>query len=422
MIKAPQNHHVSNGVNFSVIMDDRFKTGRISASMFLPLDKKTASANSILINILSRSCKSNPTFASLNQRLGELYGASLASDIDKIGESQVLNLCATFLDDRYSLDGESISEQLTALLCDMLFNPNLIDNHFKEDDIEQEKRQLIELIESEYNDKKTYAKLRCQEIMCANENFSINPLGTKEQVLALSPSDIYDAWQNMITHARFEIMMLGDTKPDLAIGEFKKAFNKVNRESTLDSSATFLQSASQVKRITETADIVQSKLVMGFRTGSINPDDNVVARRVMNSLLGGTPHSKLFLNVREKLSLCYYCASRYDRNKGLMLIESGVEKKNIDHAVEEISNQLNAIKKGDFTQNEIDATKLSLANSFRTISDYLGGLENFYIAQAFCKEIKTPEQCVDEVNKVTKDEIVEVANKITLDTIYTLTN
>lgn len=422
MQKRPEIFNISDNVDFVFIKDDRFKTVKMSIYMFMPLDKSTASANAILPHILVRSCEKFPDFSKLNEHLENLYGAMIDSDVEKIGESQALSISATFLDDRYSLDNQRISEQVTKLLCEMLFHPKLINKKFCSDDINQEKRQLFEAIDAEYNDKKIYAKQQCIRAMCANEAFGVHPLGKKEQIQNLTAEDITAAWQNVLRHAYVKIIMIGNIDPTLAINTFKKAFASVEREQKNIKTKFITEATGNIQRVTDTDKLNQSKLVLGLRAGMKNADDNLPSIRIMTALLGGTPHSKLFKNVREKLSLCYYCASQADRNKGIILIESGVKQENIKVAEKEILNQLNEIQKGHFTDEEITNTKLSLCNGFRTIADHLGALENFYILQTFSEKINTPEETVESLQKVTCEQIIETANKVTLDTVYTLTN
>lgn len=414
------HYEISNGVNFNVIKDERFKTGRISVNMFLPLDEETASKYALLPFVLTNSCRKHPDFTSLNQKLADLYGASLFSDINKIGDMQVLTVAVSFLDDKFVLNGENLSSQLTQLLCDIIFDPLLENGIFKAENVEQERRQLIELIDSEYNDKKVLAKNRCEQLMCKDEKFGISRLGNKKIVSELTSGDIFEAWETVLKTARIEIMVLGDLDEKSALDVFKNAFSKIKRENIVNCETQIIRTATEVKEQYDDMDIAQSKLVMGFRTNAALQDKEVMAVRVAVALFGATPQSKLFLNVREKLSLCYYCSAKYDRSKGIMLVQSGVEKKNLEKARTEILNQLDEIRKGNFTDGELEDTKRSLANSYRTIGDFLSGLENFYLSQAFDDEFLPPEQFIEKMYKISKEEVISAAKLITLDTVYAL--
>lgn len=411
---------ICDGVNFTCIHDSRFKTSKISATMFLPLDSKTASKNAILPFILSRSCKDYPNFIKLNEKLSELYGATINTSVNKLGDFQALTISITGIDDKYSLDNKSVSKELTKLLCSILFRPNLVNNKFNDDDFNQEKRQLIELIESEFNDKRIYSKLRCEQLMCSHEKYGINRYGTKKQVRDLNNTDIFKTWDNAIKTSQIEFIMIGNSNYNDALKIFEEEISKLDRSFNKECETEIIRTSKNINEYIDKMEVSQCKLVMGFRAGIAAPDDDVTNMRIMTALFGGTPHSKLFLNVREKMSLCYYCAARYDIIKGIILVECGVEKQNIDKAKNEILNQLKSIKNGEFDESEITSTKLSVENTFRSLSDSLASLESFYISQTFDSEISTPEQQAEKVNNVSKNDIIEAANKVTLDTVYIL--
>lgn len=411
---------IAKNVTFTNIRDDRFKTAKLTVNMLLPLKIDTVSSNAILPFVLRRSCEKYKSFTQLNKKLASLYGASLYADARKLGEMQVLSLSALFVDDRYVLDSEGFSLEIADLICDMIFNPNVKDGKFNEADFDQEKRQLIETIESDYNDKRLYAKQRCEELMCNNEAYGINPFGNKAQAEALKNNDVYEAWIRVLKNARFEIMLIGNVKYENICECFKKRFKNINREPELKCSTLIVRSANGIHEYSEKIDVSQAKLVMGFRTDSAIPDSTVMATRLMSALFGETPQSKLFLNVREKLSLCYYCSSSYYKEKGIMYVQSGVDECNIEKAKDEILKQLENICKGDFDEEELNSIKLSLSNSWISISDYLTGLENWYFMQIFEDKIKSPREKVNEILAVDRQAVIDAAKKVTLDTIYKL--
>lgn len=422
MIKNLTKYSVAKEVTINVINDDRFKSGKISINMYVPLNYDTVSSYSILPFILSKSCNKYKSFESLNKKLNDLYGASVYSDVSKVGDILELSISASFLDSRYTLYNENTFLELTNLLCDLLFDPNVNNEEFSKDILEQEKRQLIELIESEKNDKKILAKNKCIEAMCKNEKFSINKYGTKEQVAQLTGTDIYKSWKKLLETSKIEIMIIGKTDGESAIQAFKNSFSKINRKDIVQCSSEIIESAKVPQEFIDKMDIMQSKLVLGFRTGSKNNNAEIMATRVMTALYGITPQSKLFMNVREKLSLCYYCSALYDRYKGIMLVQSGVQKENIEKAKVEILNQLDEIKKGNFTDDSLKAIKLSLANNYKTIGDYISNLENFYINQNLDNEFLSPEDFINLLENVTREDVIKAANAVTLDTVYILTD
>lgn len=418
-MNAVNRQELAPGVYFSSVDDGRFKTGCISVTMLVPLKKETAAKNALLPQVLTRSCKKYPDFLSLNKRLNSLYGASVAGYCRKFGEAQALTLSIAGLDDRFTMDKEQVSAQLTELLCAMLFEPKLEDGAFCKQDVEQERRQLLDAIDAEYNEKRVYAVNRCIEIMCKDEAFGIRRYGSREEVEKLTAQDVYSAWEDVLKTARVEVMMIGSSDKTAAIDTFRKAFERIRRQPA-EIKTEIVRSAGSVTRETEELNVAQSKLVMAFRTGVAEPDGNVMAQRLMSAVLGGTPNSKFFVNVREKYSLCYYCASRYDRNKGILTVESGVETQNIEKAEKEILNQIHALQNGELSGFEMESTKLSMTNSFNSMSDTVGGTEAWYISQLLDKEQLTPEEAAKRVMDVTAQQVISAAKKLSLDTVYVL--
>ncbi len=411
-------NEICEGVAFNSIVDTRFKISRISASLAAPLNKKTAAANALLSCVLTRSCKKFPDFTALSRELDALYGASLYPSVRRFGDFQVITISAAGLDDRYSLDGESVSSQLTELLCSILFEPNLKDGLFNEDDVEQERRQLIENIDAEFNDKRTYAINRCIETMCRNEPFSVGRFGSREDVTALTQESIFNSWKQLLDNSRVELAMLGSADPENAYQGFKKYFADKPRKT--GGTTTVVKDIPEIKRITETEEISQSKLVMGFRAAYPENKTQLVANSLMSAILGGTPTSKLFTNVREKQSLCYYCASRVDNSKGIMLIDSGVEIKNIEKTEEAVMEQLRLLKNGCITDDELNSAKLAIKNAYISSLDSLGALQSFYINGILLDKAMSPLEAAAIVDDISKDQITELAKQIKLDTVFSL--
>lgn len=414
-----KTQEVYDGVVFNSISDSRFKTMKLTVSIFQPLNEETAAVNALLCYMLVRCCKKYPDFTTLSKKLGFLCGAELNGSVSKMGDMQCLSIAVSGLDDRYAIDGESISAQLGELLCEVIFNPKCENAKFDEDDMLQEKRQLLDMIDSEFNDKRTYASQRIIEIMCSDELYGVNRCGTKEQINALTTSDVYNAWQDMLKNAHFEFTYVGDSEPDKVIDELKNSFKEIKR-TPIELSNDVIYTVPQENEEIEEMDVAQSKLEIGFRTACAEPEKEAVATRLMCAILGGTATSKLFTNVREKKSLCYYCMSRFYRLKGILVVESGVETDNIEAAKTAIINEIDEMKKGNISDFEINSAKLAVVNSFRSIVDTVTGISSWYSTQLMDASVDTPEQAAAKINAVTKDEIIAAANKLQLDTIYVL--
>lgn len=418
---AINRNEIAEGVFFNSINDNRFKTMKITANLIVPLTKESASANALLCGVLSHSCKAYPDFTELSRKLSSLYGADLGTTVKKIGDNQVLRITASALDDRYAFEGDSVAQELSELLCNVIFESNLINNEFPKTDVEQERRQLLDVIDSEFNDKRIYANSKLVENMCADEIFGIKRYGTADKIRECTQKSLYDTWKNLLKTAKFEIMYVGESSPSKVEEVFRNAFKDIERQ-PLSVNTEVVRTANEPKYICEEMEVSQSKLVMGFRAGTAIPDDDVNASRLMCAILGGTANSKLFCNVREKQSLCYYCSSSYDRVKGIITVDSGVEGDNIEKAQQGILNEIEEMKKGNITDFEMEATKMAIVNSFYSTNDTVGGIEAWYINQLFDDKFRTIEEMSNAINAVTKEQVVAAAQKITLDTVFVLKN
>lgn len=415
-----QRTEIANGVYFNTIFDDHFKTSRILVSMLTDIDKDKCAAYTAVSGLLVHSCREYPSFLQLSRKLDSMYGMTLSGSSGKRGDQQLVNISAVGISDEYSLDGESVYEEMAKLLCGAVFEPNVVDGAFAEEDFRQEQRQLIDSIDAQFNDKRMYAKKQFLGVMCADEKYGTDLCGTKEQVNALTAKEVYNAYLELISTAHIEIVCLCANNTDNVRSIFAERFNSIDREPKYSESVV-VPRAETVKEKTECIDVVQSKLILGFRTECANPDERAEATKLMSAVLGGTAHSKLFNNVREKLSLCYYCVSSYDPVKGIMTIESGVQKENIEKTKQAVLAEVEEMKKGNITDEELESAKLSVSNAYLTSMDSSAGTQSWYLSQVLKGTERTPQQQADIICAITKEEVAAVANRLTLDTVYVLT-
>ena len=413
---------IGDGVWFSQVIDPKFKHNRITANLLLPLDRAAVTENALVPFLLRRGCRRLPDFTELNRKLCMLYGASLSCDVSRYGAYQSLDLSIYGIDDRFTLDGERMIGECAALLADVLLDPKLEGGLFGEEDVALERQQLCDTIEGLVNDKRLYAMSRCRAVMCEGEPFSVEKYGYLEEARALTPAGATAAWRRALETAQIELSFVGCGDPAPAKELFREAFGRLQSRNPVAFRRCYGRAkAETVREVTDEMDVAQSKLVLGFRTGGEKDRRQLAAMRMMSALYGGTPNSKLFLNVREKLSLCYYCAARFDRLTGLMMVDSGVEKPNRQKAQDEILRQLECVKRGEFTDDEVDATLLLMQNSLRSVGDSLGSLEDWYLTQTLCGSSDSPADESALLAQVTREEIIEAANRVTLDTVYFLT-
>ncbi len=409
---------ISNGIELCEISAEGFKSACVSVSFVLPLCEK-ASLYALVPNVLCRSSAMYPDITSIERKLASLYGAEVGVDVSKSGENQVIKIAVSCIDDRFALDGEVITAECSKLLFELVFNPKTENGVFCTDDVESEKRLLIERLYAEVSDKRVYAKNRCEEIMFANEAYGIHRLGNVDSIKKISPDTLFEAYTEILRTAKICVAVSGNTDSSLVRNELEKHISKIRRNVNV-CETLFVERAEDVLYEREQEEVKQGKLVMGFRMGMTSANDDYAPRRVMVDLFGGSPHSKLFTNVREKMSLCYYCSARMFKNKGIMLVQSGIESENEEKSKNAILDQLDDIKNGIFTQEDIDASIKALEDGFKSVTDSPEMLDSWFMSQCIDSNYLYPEQYVEAFKKVTKQDIIKAANDVTLDTVFML--
>lgn len=420
-MKAFEKINVEKGVDLVSVYADRFKTNEFAVSFCTELNENTASLNALLISLLSHCSNEYQDMIQLNKRLSYLYGASLYSSVQKTGENQVLSLQLTSLDDRFSLMGGKISSECVELLLSLIFNPRLdSEGNFFDEDINREKRLLIEKIESEENEKRIYALRQTEKAMFKDEPYSVNRYGSVQDIEKIKKEDIKESWNSLLNNSKIQFTVIGTADKDELNNMISEKFSSINRNYIEPNQSVFIPYAEKVNTVEERIDVKQGKLVLGFRVNMKCDDDKAPSMRAFSDIFGGGPYSKLFANVREKLSLCYYCSARYDRRKSCILIQCGCEEENMDKAVDEIMSQLSEIQNGNFDE-EFNSSKIGLSDVINSASDDSAMLLNWYLSQIGDTEMKSPKQSADENNAVTKEDIKYCSSLLTLDTIYKLT-
>ncbi len=413
---------IAQNVYFSSVTDARYKTNRISVNLMVPLERKTATANALLCAVLRKCSAEYKSFTDINAKLCDLYGAYLDSDMLKIGEDQGISLFVTSIDDRYALGAEPVTEQAARLLCSLLLRPAIGDGSFPEQVLEVEKQVLIDQIESEINEKRSYAIMQCSKHMCAEERFAVPRYGYKQDVPGITGKALAEAYHNLITGAKVEIFFAGCGNPEDAKQIFAEAFSHITRSSGQALFTEVRGEVETVKEITEHMDIAQSKLVLGFRAGaSVADEHKSLVAFLASAIYGATPTSKLFRNVREKLSLCYYCAARYDRYKGIVMVDCGIEAANMQKARDEILHQLDEMRNANISQEELSNAVLAIKNGYNAVFDSTKSVETYYLGQIFAGTSRDPEAVAAQLETVTVEQLAAAAQGIQLDTVYFLT-
>lgn len=412
-------HDAEPGFRVCSYHTDRFKTGILSVNLVVPLAGNVAE-KSLLPSLLCASCAEYPDLLSLNRRLAELYGAELTPSASKHGENLVLRITMTMIGDRFALDGESISVECARLLCKALFEPNVENGAFRPDEVAREKRIRLDRIEALKSSKRAWAQKQMLELMCADEAYSLSVLGEEEDISALTPEQLYASWQDLLKTAFVQLQVVGDLEVEPITALFREYFDRVEDRHVVRGETVVIPFAESVKRGEEEQDIAQSKLVMGFRCGMHEPFENYAAMRTFTDLFGGGTYSRLFMNVREKQSLCYYCAARLTAAKGILTVQSGVETENAERAEKEIRKQLDEMKAGGVTAEDLEKSKRSMEDFFLSVFDTPEELDGWLFSQVTDDEFQTPEDLVADMKEVTVEQVIEMANNISLDTVFLL--
>lgn len=409
---------ISEGIELCNITAEGFKSAFVTINFVMPLGEK-ASHYALVPNVLTRSSSKYPDLISIEKKLALLYGAEVAVDVTKKGEHQVIRMAVSCIDDRFAFDGESITAECSELLFELVFNPKLENGAFGAQEVESEKRILCERLAAEMSDKRIYAKNRCEEIMFADEAYGIHRLGSVDGINSITPETLYEAYLEILKSAKITVCVSGKTDYD-AVKKLVIDYTKGLERKIISGKTVFVEAAKEVKNKKEKESVKQGKLVMGFRLGMTDENDNYAARRVMGDLFGGSPHSKLFTIVREKMSLCYYCSAQIIKAKGVMFVQSGIESYNEEKAKNAILQQLEDIKNGEFSDSGVESSIKALEDSFNSVSDSPEALDSWFMSQCVSGNYKYPEDYIEEFKKITREDIIKAAQAVTLDTVFML--
>ena len=412
---------LGESVRLHVIKTEKFKTNLISAYMQRPLVKEEVTQNALLSMVLPRGTKSYLTTKEIAKTLENLYGASIGCDVSKKGERNILHFRMQLVNDIY-IEEQNVFQKGLKILNEFMKEPLLQDNGFKREYITQEKANLAERIEGRKNDKMRYGYDRCIEEMCKNENFSLYEYGSLEELNPISGKSLYEHYMNVMNTSPVDICVVGNLNIEL-VKEMLLENLKLKVSQPMEIPREKIEyDVKKVHYVTEEMDVNQGKLTMGYRTSVPYESELYEPLVIFSNILGGGPHSKLFNNIREKESLCYYIFSRIEKFKSLMLISSGIEFANYEKTVDLIGKQLKGMINGEISPEEIESSKNSIITSLRAMTDSPAMLADFYYTQIISNNKDSIEGIIEKIRRVEKEAIVEAGKNIQLDTIYFLKN
>ena len=408
---------LAEGVNLTYLPARKFKTGLLSAHFITPIVAENAAVYALLPAVLRRGTVSCPDMNSFAVRLDQLYGAEIDCTIRKKAENQCIGFVASFIDDAFVPGGERILEPVAQLLGELICAPATRNGRLIPEYVESERSNLVDAIRSILNDKRDYADLRLLQEMCTGEAYGVRRLGDEKTAERISGQKLYARYTELIASAPLELFYCGSAALERVELALLTAFSALPRKSVREIRVARPHTPrKEIKTVRETMDITQGKLGMGFACGC----EDAPALLLGNTLFGGSSNSKLFLNVREKLSLCYYASSMYHRQKGLITVSSGVEFANFGKAYDEILAQLEAVQQGKLEDWELEGAKSVLRNAYASIGDSQGKLEGFYLGQAATGQTESPEEFAREIEETDAERIFRAMRTVTPDTVYYL--
>ena len=417
--------NIKKGIDLHLIETNKFKTNLLAVFLTTPLQKETVTKNALIPAVLRRGSQNMKTQDEISIALEEMYGASFDCGIDKIGDDQILKFYLETINNEFLPEQEDNLKKAIDILLEVVFSPLLENNHFNNEYVEGEKNNLKQVIEGRKDSKASYALERCVEEMYKNNPYSLYKYGNTEDLKNINADNLYEQYKALINNCKIDIFISGDIKENVK----EDVFNNENIEKLNAREAKYIinnkenrkKEEKQEQEVSDSMDINQGKLIIGLDVLQENDNDKYTAL-VYNAILGGTPTSKMFQNVREKNSLAYTASSSFIRQKANIFIKCGIDIPNYKKALEIIKEQLEDMKKGEFTAANIDEAKNNIISTIKFIPDEQDTELMYYFSQELSGYEMSYENYINKVNEIKKEDIIELAKRIQINTIYFLTN
>jgi len=416
-----QTLSLAPGVTLRCCRDPRFHQNCLSLQFLRPMDPKEASLNALLPAVLLRGCRAYPDLRAITNRLDDLYGAGVGALVRRIGDCQTTGLSCGFINDRFTLPGDRIFAPVLELLGQLLLDPLTENGSFRREYVDSEKKNLISTIEAERNDKRTYANSQLLRSMCRSDCFGTPRLGTAEAVAAIEPGTLYAHYRRLLQESPVDIFYAGGEDPQTIARELSKLFDP-NRPCYVNRpiQTPFADHRPEPQELIEEMEVSQTKLCMGFTTPITNRHPDFAAMQVFNALFGGDQTSKLFMTVREQLSLCYSIGSGYYSTKGITVVSAGIDSRHKDQTQARILELLDSCCRAEITEAELSAAKAAVISSLRTVHDSPGAIEGYYATAALSGLAMEPGEYIRAVEAVTAEQAAAAARSLRLHTTYVL--
>lgn len=412
---------IKKGIKLHEIKTEKFKTNLIAVFLSMPIKREDVTKNSLLSAVLRRGSKNMPTLAQISQEMEEMYGASFDCGLDKTGDNHILKFYIETINDKFlPQNNENILKKSIDKLLEIVFNPLIENDAFKEEYVKQEKENIKRIIEGKADNKARYAFDRCIEEMYKDKPYGLYKYGYIEDLNSITAQSLYEYYKKMISECKIDIFVSGDINDATQIIEQNENIEKLQqREPNYKINQIESKEKVEEKEIKEEMDVIQGKIVIGLDLHLDNEEQKYSAM-MYNAILGGTANSKMFQEVREKASLAYSASSSYIRYKSNIFIKCGIEIKNYNKAMEIIRKQLEDMKNGVFTDEDIENAKKGIISGIKSIDDEQDTEITYFLGQELTNSKTSLDQYIGNIEKVTKQDIVDIANSISVNTVYFL--
>lgn len=414
---------MKQGISFHKINTNKFKTNLFAIFLTTKLDRQTITKNALLTAVLRRGSKNFPTQDLISKNLEKMYGASFDCGVEKTGDNHILKFYLESINDKFLPTEENLSKECLQILLDIIFNPYIENGQFKEEYVNGEKENLKQIIQAKIDNKAKYASDRCVEEMYKDEPYGLYKFGYIEDLESITAKSLYEYYVQLIENVKIDIFVSGElddkTIEELKQNETIKSIKSRNENYNINKENEIKNKIEEPKIVNESMQVTQGKLILGLDI-LLNKKENKFATSLYNVILGGSANSKMFQNVREKASLAYSAGSVYLRQKDNIFIKCGIDIPNYEKAIKIIKEQLEQMKNGEFTEEDIENAKLLISSSVSSIPETQDSEITYYFSQELSDEFVSIEEYIDRINNVNKEQIIEIANNIQINTIYFL--
>jgi predicted Zn-dependent peptidase len=407
------------GYDLHLLPTNKFKNITISLKLQNTLDEKTVAKRTLLSFMLTTGTEKYPSTQELSKYLESMYGMKLGANVVTKGKSHIININSICINQEYLPYKEDLIQQQIQLLNDIFFKPNASKMAFDQTMFERKKKELVERLINNQDDKFYYSLEKMFEYMGKGTCLGISSHGNIEDIKKIENEELFSYFKECIKNDQKHIYVVGNVDESI-VHVFENCLSFEKNNSIFESVYSFEKNRKDLLEIIEKQDVTQAKLNMGYRISVNYTHQNHYAFVVFNAIFGGMSQSKLFKVVREKNSLCYYISSSYDAFNGVMVITAGIEGKDYHQTVQLIKEQLKEMQDGCFDQDDIDTAKLMIKNSMKKTNDEPLSQVAVQYNRDITEKKETNEQYLEKIENVTYQDIVDVCQNIELDTIFLL--